>query len=140
MVPKHGVVAVPDRDARLCVLIVDDEPLNRELLRRVLQREYAIEEAEDALHAVKLLEGRGEDIKLVLCDQLMPGRSGTDLAAEVHERWPGIVFLLLTGFDDDPEVEAAQERGIVHGVVAKPWRGAVLKERIQGVLGGGESS
>jgi len=126
---------VAESDTRFCVLVVDDEPLNRELLRRVLQRDYEIEEAEDAPHAVKLLESRTGAIRLVLCDQLMPGRSGTDLAAEVHERWPEVVFLLLTGYDDDPEVEAAQERGIIHGVVAKPWRGAALKERIQGILG-----
>ena len=123
-----------NNDTRARVLIVDDEPLNRELLRRVLMHDYAIEEAEDARYALRLLETRGEGIRLVLCDQLMPGRSGTDFAAEVRERWPEIVFLLLTGYDDDPEVEAAEERGIIHGVVSKPWRGAALKQRIQGIL------
>lgn len=132
---RLGVENVAEGGARARVLVVDDEPLNRELLRRVLQRDYEIEEAEDALHAVRLLEQEDSGIKLVLCDQLMPGRSGTDLAAEVHTRWPGIIFLLLTGYDDDPEVEAARDAGLVHGVVAKPWRGNALKQRIEAILG-----
>jgi len=128
------VAKVTEGGGKACLLVVDDEPLNRELLRRVLQRDYEIEEAEDAAQAVVRLESRGDTIRLILCDQLMPGRSGTDLAAEVHERWPGILFLLLTGYDDDPEVTSAQESGLIHGVVAKPWRGAVLKQLIEEML------
>ena len=121
---------------RSCVLIVDDEMLNRELLRRVLHRNYEIEEAEDAISALAILERRGEDIKLILCDQLMPGRSGTQLAAEVRERWPSIQILLLTGYDDDPIVRQAHEQGLIGEVVAKPWRGSALKRRISEMLGG----
>lgn len=115
---------------RACLLIVDDEMLNRELLRRVLHREYDIEEAEDATEALGILERRGTDIRLILCDQLMPGRSGTQLAAEVRNRWPAIHFVLLTGYDDDPVVVEALENGLLGEVVAKPWRGGALKQRI----------
>jgi two-component system response regulator HupR/HoxA len=124
------------KSRRVCLLIVDDEPLNRELLRRVLYRDYEIEEAEDALHAIQVLERRDGDIELVLCDQLMPGRSGTQLAVEIRERWPDMHFILLTGYDDDPVVVAALERGDVAEVVPKPWRGQSLKECITRQLGG----
>jgi two-component system response regulator HupR/HoxA len=122
---------VPEKSSRHRVLIIDDEPLNRELLRRVLQREYEIIEAEDAAHGLVALEAPEANIELVLCDQLMPGRSGTDLAGEVHQRWPHVVFFLLTGYDDDNEVISANERGIIQGVVAKPWRAASLKQLIE---------
>ena len=120
---------------RIRLLIVDDEVLNRELLRRVLKREYDIEEAEDATQAVQVLERCGDDIHVILCDQLMPGRSGTQLAAEVRDRWPDIKFLLLTGYDEDPDVKSAHDVGLVRDVLAKPWRGSVLKARIMNVLG-----
>lgn len=120
---------------RSCVLIVDDEMLNRELLRRVLHRSYEIEEAEDAIQALAILERRGTEIELILCDQLMPGRSGTQLAADVRDRWPSIQFLLLTGYDEDPVVHAALEQGLIGEVVAKPWRGSSLKQRISEMLG-----
>lgn len=121
-----------DRDSsnRPRLLIVDDEMLNRELLRRVLHRDYDIEEAEDAAQAISVLERLDGDVRLILCDQLMPGRSGTQFAAEVRERWPGIHFFLLTGYDDEPAVVQAVENGLVGEVVPKPWRGANLKARI----------
>jgi two-component system, NtrC family, response regulator HupR/HoxA len=118
------------------LLIVDDEPLNRELLRRVLQRHYDIEEAEDAAGALEVLERRGDEVQLVLCDQLMPGKSGTELATEVRQRWPGLVFMLLTGYDDDPAVTRAHAEGLVSRVISKPWRGSALKRVIEEALSG----
>jgi two-component system response regulator HupR/HoxA len=124
-----------DSDIRPRLLIVDDEMLNRELLRRVLHRSYEIEEAEDATQAINVLEQCGDDVRLILCDQLMPGRTGTELAVEVRQRWPHINFLLLTGYDDDPGVAEAVEKGIIAEVVPKPWRGNSLKKRIADLLG-----
>ncbi len=118
------------KSKRAFLLIVDDEPLNRELLRRVLHREYEIEEAEDATEAVAKLETHGDRIQLILCDQLMPGRNGTQLAAEVRTRWPTIRFMLLTGVDDDPQVLKSVDDGHIAEVVGKPWRGRALKELI----------
>jgi two-component system, NtrC family, response regulator HupR/HoxA len=122
--------------AQVTILIVDDEPLNRELLRRVLQRDYRVEEAEDAVGAIAVLEQAAEPIRLVLCDQLMPGRSGTELADEVRRRWPGVCFVLLTGYDDDRAVKEAKASGLVYDVVSKPWRGLALKKLIQEFLNG----
>lgn len=120
--------------AQRCVLIVDDEPLNRDLLRRVLQRDYDVAEAEDAAGAIALLEARAGEVSLILCDQLMPGRNGTELAAEVRDRWPDVSFVLLTGYDDDPDVKRAHLTGMVYQVVTKPWRGSQLKQLIAEAL------
>lgn len=124
--------------ARIRLLVVDDEPLNRELLSRVLGRQYDVTEAQDATDAVRALEAGGDRIQVVLCDQLMPGRMGTQLAEEVHSRWPGTHFMLLTGYDDDPVVAEAVAKGHVHEVLAKPWRGKALKELIKNKLESGD--
>lgn len=121
-------------DAHVRLLVVDDEPLNRELLSRVLGRQYDVTEAKDANDALQVLEASGDSIRVILCDQLMPGRMGTELAADVHTRWPGTHFMLLTGYDDDPVVAEAVAKGHVHEVLAKPWRGKALKELIKSKL------
>ncbi len=100
------------------LLVVDDEEYNRSFLRRVLGREHAIREADCADAALAVLTS--EPALVVLCDHLMPGRSGADLAGEVAARWPNTVTLLLTGLDDDPEVVAAVSVGQVFEVVQKP--------------------
>jgi CheY-like chemotaxis protein len=120
---------------RSCLLIVDDEPLNRELLRRVLHRDYEIEEAEDADTAIEVLERRAGNTHLMLCDQAMPGRNGTELAADVRQRWPEVHIILLTGYDGDSDVEAALDRGDVDEVLTKPWHGRALKSCIAQRLG-----
>jgi two-component system response regulator HupR/HoxA len=111
------------------LLIVDDEPLNRELLRRILYREYRIVEAADAEAALEALDRSPVDI--LLCDQVMPGRSGTDLAREVRRRYARIVVLLLTGYEDAPEVGEAWRDGVLAEVVGKPWAAPELKAALE---------
>jgi two-component system response regulator HupR/HoxA len=111
------------------ILIVDDEPLNRDLLRRVLFREYQVLEAPDAETALGMLVDRR--VEVILCDQVMPGKSGTELAREVRERFPATVALLLTGYEDAPEVEKACRDGVVYEVVGKPWITTQLKEVLE---------
>lgn len=117
------------------MLVVDDEPLNRELLRRVLKSQYEVEEAADADEAAAALQQGNPGFGVVLCDQLMPGRCGTDLAAEVRATWPDLLFILLTGYDDDPQVLQAQRDGVVDFVVPKPWTARGLKELLRDALG-----
>ena len=124
----------PARKERMRILVVDDEPLNRELLRRVLKSEYEVAEAADADEAAKELSSSESSFGVILCDQLMPGRNGTELAAEVREKWPGTLFVLLTGYDDDPLVLQAQSEGLVHFVVPKPWTARGLKELLRNAL------
>src|SRR5262249_35204379 len=118
--PGHAVLMLPT------ILIVDDEPLNRDLLRRLLYREYRVLEAADAESALAILGGGKVDV--VLLDQVMPGRSGSALAREVQSRFPATVALLLTGYEDAPEVERARKEGVVFGVVGKPWTTGELRE------------
>lgn len=107
------------------VLVVDDEPHNRDLLRRMLAKDYRIVEAPDAEAALEEM-GRGP-VDILLCDQVMPGLSGTELAREVQRRYPTVVSLLLTGYEDAPEVREATRDGVLAGVIAKPWIAGELK-------------
>ena len=119
---------------RRSVLVVDDEPLNRDLLRRFLGRDFDVLEAEDAMAALALLGERSVDV--VICDHLMPGRSGTELAHDIRARWPDLAVLLLTGYDDAPEVEAAVRDGAILEVIAKPWAAARLRASVAKAMAG----
>jgi CheY-like chemotaxis protein len=115
--------------AQPVLLIVDDEPLNRDLLRRVLFHDYEILEAGDAVDAQTVLEESGA-VNVLVCDHIMPGPSGVDLATAVRARWPHVVTLLLTGYEDAAEITAARRSGLVHAVIAKPWVAAQLREAV----------
>lgn len=93
---------------RNSILIVDDEPAQRQFLRAVLEKEYAVTSAADAEEACRLLENRGFD--LVITDQRMPGLSGLDLLTWVRGHSPETPVLLLTAFGSiDSAVEAIKQ-------------------------------
>ena len=121
-------------DIKHHVLVVDDEPLNRDLMCRLLSRSYELSDAGSVHEALMLLTGDGPQVDIIICDQLMPGGNGTDLAVEVRERWPEIHFILVTGFDGEPEVVGAERDGLIDAVVLKPWRSAKLRELIAATL------
>jgi DNA-binding response OmpR family regulator len=113
------------------ILIVDDEPLNLDLLRRTLQREFEVVEADSAAVALAWLDDHQGTVALILCDQLMPGLSGTQLAATVRLRWPSIRFVLVTGVDENADVLAARKAGVLDDIVAKPWNARALRARLR---------
>jgi CheY-like chemotaxis protein len=119
------------------ILIVDDEPLNLDLLRRTLQREFEVAEADSAAAALAWLDEHQGRVSVILCDQLMPGLSGTQLAATVRGRWPGVRFVLVTGVDENAEVLAARKAGLLDDIVAKPWNARALRTRLGELAAGG---
>jgi two-component system cell cycle sensor histidine kinase/response regulator CckA len=70
----------PERTApSVKILIVDDEPMVRSIVRQLLQREgHRVIEADSAARARELLRDEGDDLGLVILDQSMPYESGID--------------------------------------------------------------
>lgn len=80
------------------ILVVEDEMLLRmRAVDMVEDAGYSSVEAVDADEAVAILESRS-DIALVMTDIQMPGSmDGLKLAHTVHERWPPIRIILVSG-------------------------------------------
>ena len=99
LIHETPIMMVLDRsvDAAI-VLIVEDEMLLRmRAVDMVEDAGYTPLEAADADEAVAILESRS-DIALILTDVQMPGSmDGLKLAHAVHERWPPIKIILVSG-------------------------------------------
>ena len=80
------------------VLVVEDEMLLRmRAVDMVEDAGFTCVEAVDADQAIEILESRA-DIALLFTDIQMPGRmDGLGLANAVHERWPPIKIILVSG-------------------------------------------
>ncbi|MFK7985942.1 MAG: ATP-binding protein [Sandaracinaceae bacterium] len=109
------------------ILVVDDEPLVRRALRRML-RPHEVVEAESGREAEVLLgDDRGFD--LILCDVMMPDGTGIELHDALEESAPELIdhFVFMTGGAFDGEV--AELFGRVapsRTVIQKPFRPDVL--------------
>lgn len=87
--------------SNLSVLIVDDEPHARHLLRKILEAHAAVGicyEAEDGLQALHLLDQYGCD--LVFLDVNMPGPNGIAIGREMSARRPAPLLIFVTGYVD----------------------------------------
>jgi putative two-component system response regulator len=83
--------------SRASILVVDDDPICRELLKSVLEiLGYRVETACDGLEALDLVYSG--DFRIVLSDWQMPGLSGIELCQRIRKRQLGgyVYFILLT--------------------------------------------
>src|SRR5512144_3099250 len=78
------------------VLVVDDEPSQRQFLTGSLSNEYAIVAAADGLEATQLLSRRSFD--LVITDERMPGMGGIELIRWMREKTPETPVIVMTAY------------------------------------------
>ena len=78
----------------LTVLVVDDEPLNRQRVQDLLQAEQGIGQVTTAANGVEAIARiRADRPDLVFLDVQMPGKSGLDVVRELGEEMPATVFV-----------------------------------------------
>src|SRR2546421_12137022 len=99
------------------ILIVDDEPAVRLLLRDLLSSYHCIAAASGS-QAIEILKTSQPD--LVICDINMPGMSGFELIDQVLEMSPDTVVVLISGQKDvDDAIRAI--RGGAFDFIRKPF-------------------
>lgn len=97
----------------LRVLIADDDPLIRDVLRDVLDDEPDIEVvavASDAREAVALVEQHAPTV--VVLDVRMPHGGGSRAAAEILDRAPGTRILAFSAYTDPGAVDEMRRVGV----------------------------
>lgn len=127
--------------SRSAILCVDDEKPVLENLKAQLKsafgNAYLYEMAEDTDEALELInELTEEDISVIviLSDWLMPGMKGDEFLILVHQRFPKIVKILLTGQADEVAIERAIDRANLHLCLHKPWSEEELIATIKSAL------
>jgi DNA-binding NtrC family response regulator len=100
------------------VLVVDDEPDMLEFLARALRRTYQVTVAHSAEEALPLLQS--DDFQMVITDNQMLRLSGLEMLARLENSSPELVRVVMSGFDGDPEIQRAIDRGMLDSYVLKP--------------------
>jgi two-component system C4-dicarboxylate transport response regulator DctD len=115
------------------ILVVDDEQIVRDLAVQVLRRAgYDVVSAGRAHDALEMVAAGSVD--LVVSDVVMPGLSGVELLTELHERWPELPVVLMTGGSPEPErTSGALELG-ASAIVYKPFSHAQLTDAVAAAL------
>lgn len=110
----------------LPVLLVDDEPQVRQLIRAVLSKHgFRIREACDGASALSALQELDGAFSLMVTDYSMPGVNGDTLASRVKERFPAIPVLLMSSDASASDCLCAD------AFLAKPFLPSVLVDTVR---------
>ncbi len=119
----------------LNVLVVDDEPIARDVIARYLVTDgHRVITAINGLEAIERV--KTESFDLLITDHSMPGMNGVQLAAMVREMRPGQPIVLATGFGE-ARVESSEMQGDIDLVLRKPVPRRELRRALVSVLGAG---
>jgi signal transduction histidine kinase len=116
------------------ILIVDDDPIVRSLMRDALEDEgFSVVEAEDGVEACRVCEERLP--VLLVVDVVMPQMDGFELCRELRNRpaTKDVPILIATGLDDLHSVAKAYDAGATD-FIAKPLNWLILNHRIRYML------
>lgn len=120
------------------MLIVEDAETCASMLEIVFSRIQGLKilTTDSADRAWELLESRREDIRALVTDLHMPGMDGFELIDRVRtNQWhAGIPIVVITG-STDPHVSDRLRRRGVNAVFAKPYSPAVVREKLEQLLG-----
>ena len=123
-----------------CVLVIEDDPLVRQVIVRALQRAgFQVLAAGNGAEALKRFREHRGALDLVITDVVMPGLSGRAVVGELERLRPGLRVLYVSGYTQDAIVtQGVLDEGI--HFLPKPFTAAALLERVRLVLGSGGRS
>ena len=129
-----GTPFVPDGTRRGRVLIVDDEVLFANSLRRLLAAEHDVTIASSGADALAQLQG-GAQFDVILCDLMMPGMTGAELHAALSEAVPEMTarMVFITGGAFSPASQAFLDR-VSNRCFEKPCDIGLLRAAVRALV------
>ncbi len=125
-------------DKKMHVLVVDDFPTMRKIIRNLLEQLgfSNIGEAENGADALRKMREANPKFGLVISDWNMEPMTGLQLLKEVRadNGLKATPFIMITAENKTENVIAAKEAG-VNNYIVKPFNAATLKSKIEAVLG-----
>jgi two-component system response regulator PilR (NtrC family) len=111
------------------ILVADDEPSMRDMLRIVLRRDgYQVSVVESGRQAIEVLER--EDVDLLLSDIRMPDLSGVDVLRRAKDANPDIIVFMMTAFASTDTAIEAMRLGAVD-YLTKPFSMDELRLKVR---------
>lgn len=110
------------------VLLVEDDPVTRWMVRTALRDECTLSTAQDAGKAIAAYQNCRPD--MVLLDINLPGKDGREVMAGIMRSDPGAYIVMFSSHDSLENIVDAIEEG-AHGFIAKPFSREKLLHYVQ---------
>lgn len=113
------------------ILIVDDDPDIRKVLRLLLQKEYEVREAPDGMSAIKIIQEESAT-DLIILDIMMPGMTGYDTCNELRKLTNAPVLFLTAKSAKTDMISAYGAGG--DDFLTKPFSSEELLAKVSSLL------
>ena len=102
------------------ILVVDDEPYMREIVRQALENaSYQVDEAADGIRAIEMIRQYPYDV--IITDLRMPGIAGEKILDQALQIFPETIVIIMTGYGNIQTAVSAIRRG-AYDFVPKPFQ------------------
>lgn len=124
------------------ILCLDDEKIILDSLKMQLKNalpdDYFFEFSQDGEDGLEIIEEYcedGVDVVVIVSDWLMPGMRGDEFLVRVHQKYPKVIKVMLTGQADELAIERAYKEANLYKLLRKPWEKDELIQTIkQGLI------
>ena len=107
-------------EKRNVLFVDDDEIVLQSLERGLLDESYNKLFAKRGQEALKILQQ--QDVHVIVTDMYMPEMNGLDLLRHVKKEFPSVIGMVLSGYEEDADLQAAVEQGEIFKLISKPWK------------------
>lgn len=125
-------LAASKKFAELKVLVVEDQPEIRSMIRELLydMGVKQLFEASDGREALQFIDADFDIVNFIVCDWNMPGMPGIDFLRQIRTVYPSLPFLMVTGRCDKHSVIEARSAGVT-AYIRKPFSPGQLEEKMR---------
>ena len=100
------------------LLLVDDEELILNSLKMALERYFTVFATQDPTEVPSMI--KSNDIDILITDEMMPIMRGCELAEKIHNEYPDICKIILSGNSDKKDIVRAVNQGHIYSFLFKP--------------------
>ena len=124
-----------DPAVKRCILIVDDEKSNLNVLGHTLRREYTVYMAKTGKTGLEIADEFLPD--LILLDIVMPDMDGYEVLSilKSSDRLKNIPVVFVTGLTSKENIENGMSLGAA-GYIFKPFKASEILEKVSGLVAG----
>ena len=119
---------------RPTVLIVDDSPMNRDILSEILSDDFEVLEASNGAECLEILNVRGPELSIVLLDIVMPDMDGFDVLSRMEAQGllEDLPVVMISSEDSAQTVRHAYELG-ASDYISRPFDARIVHRRVTNI-------
>ena len=119
---------------RPTVLIVDDSPMNRDILSEILSDDFEVLEASNGAECLEILNARGPELSILLLDIVMPDMDGFDVLSRMAAQGllEDLPVVMISSEDSAQTVRRAYELG-ASDYISRPFDARIVHRRVTNI-------